>query len=492
MYESTEELLKCDVLLIQPKTRTNIGIVSIPYGLLYVASSLRDHGFKPFVLDMNVHDLQTLREVLTKNKTIIYVGFSAYTGQILGDILSLAEEIKKVSPRMPLVWGGPHATIMPELTIRNTHVDIVCIGEGEKTASNIARTLKAGGNLADIDGVCFKDHGNIIKTKAVERIKDYNATSLGLERMDVTPYIFLHKGKKTSFFITSRGCPYRCGFCWNVNFCHRIYQSWSLETLKREMDPLFRHGVKKILLLDSFVGSLKRVEEIGNFFLENGIEWAIEDGCRVDYHCSKDFFDILKRTRCTHVAFGAESGSQKILDFLAKDITVEDLIKSAEIRPKEIGARYQWMVGVPGETKEDVLKTVALIKKISRINSHSAHSMELYSPLPGCNVYQKVIEAGWVPPESLEDWGKNRWEGQFPHHQGLTWFYKSVQYSNIFYNFETLKEFSAYSSKTKWHYALAVKALYPFAWVRWKSGFFDWPLEYKFAEFFRKQVEKKG
>jgi radical SAM superfamily enzyme YgiQ (UPF0313 family) len=189
------------------------------------------------------------------------------------------------------------------------------------------------------------------------------------------------------------------------------------------------------------------------------------------------------------VAFGAESGSERILKYLSKDITIEDLIKSAEIRPKEIGARYQWMVGVPGETKEDVFKTVNLIKKINQIHPHSAHGMELYSPLPGCELYQRVLEEGWRPPETLEAWGKNRWEGQYPHHKGLTWFYKSVQYSNIFFNFEKMTAFSAYSSKIKWPYALAAKILYPFARARWESCFFDHPLEYKLAESFRKIAE---
>lgn len=484
------ELLDCEVLLIQARTRTNIEVVSLPYGLLCVASSLRRRGFRPAILDLNFHEPGVLRTILKKNRSILYVGFSAYTGQILGDILSAAREVRKINPAIPLVWGGPHPTIMPELTLANPSVDIVCVGEGEKTACLIAQALKAGTSLSEIDGLCYKASGRIIKTKAVERVKDYNDTSLGLEHIDLAPYVFLHKGKKTSFFITSRGCPYRCAFCWNVDFCRRVYQAWSIETLSREIQPLLKQGVKKILLLDSFVGSLQRVEAMGRLFSEYGMEWAIEDGCRADYHGSAEFFDILRRTGCTHVTFGAESGSDRILQFLKKDISVEDLIRSARIRPPGIGARYQWMVGVPGETREDVMKTVALIKSINRMNPNSAHSMELYAPLPGCEIYEKALEAGWVPPADLEGWAKNRWEGQYPYHEGLTWFYKSVQYSNIFFNFRRMKDFSAYSSKTKWHYDLAAKMLYPFAWFRWQTGFFDHPWEYQLAEFFRKRVER--
>ena len=274
-------------------------------------------------------------------------------------------------------------------------------------------------------------------------------------------------------------------------FYGRRYVAWSAEKIRTELEPLIKSGVEKILLYDSFLGSKKRVQRIGEMFLEFGLDWAIEDGCRVDYHSTDEFYRSLADTGCKHIAYGAESGSQRMLDLLNKDICVEDIIRSAEVRrPYNIKARYQWLTGLPGETREDYKKTFSLMDKITRINSQSTHNIELYLPYPGNELFNKACSSGWQPPQDLEGWGLFRWEGKYPYHKEGTWFYKTIQYSNFFFRQFSLSAVSAYSSNLRPVYRVFRFLLWPFALIRWKLRFFRFPVEFKIAEFFRKRIER--
>ena len=482
----------CEVLLIQPKIALSMDVNFLPFGLLFVASSLRRKGYHPRVIDLNVESLESLIDAL-QSTHLLYVGFSVFTGPIVSDVIEISMKIRQLRPDLPIVWGGPHPTILPDLTARHQLVDVACRGEGEETAVLLADAFAENTDLHDVPGITFKRGSDLVSTPNIKNDPDVlKIASLDLNSIDLYPYIFLNRGKKCVSIITSRGCPYRCSFCWNVMFHDRRYKGWPIDKVSQELRPLFDMGVEKFLLFDSFVGSISRVRALGELFKSECVEWAMEDGCRVDLHGTEECFQILSETGCTHVAFGAESGSQRILDLLRKDLTVDDIIQSAQSRKNyNIGARYQWMVGIPGETREDVLKTVDTIDRICNINPKSAHSVDIYSPYPGCEIFKKACDAGWQPPSELEDWGKFRWEGKYPHHNGDTWLFKSIFYSNIFYRYNELSRYSAYTEKARPIYKAACFLLHPIAKARWKTRYFGMPIEYMIAENIRRFIENK-
>jgi hypothetical protein len=104
-------------------------------------------------------------------------------------------------------------------------------------------------------------------------------------------------------------------------------------------------------------------------------------------------------------------------------------------------------------------------------------------------MYNMTCEAGWHPPQDLQTWGQFRWEGEYPHHQGRTWFYKSVMYSNYFYRYKTLAEYSAWTATAQRLFRLISMLLHPFAALRWTTRTFRFPLEYRLAEKMRVYFE---
>jgi radical SAM superfamily enzyme YgiQ (UPF0313 family) len=480
----------CDVLLVQPRSAHNMDARFLPFGLLFLVGSLQHHGFTARILDLNIEPPDKLDELL-QNPGLLFVGFSVITGPMILDVLSASVHIRELRPKLPIVWRGPHPTIDPELTAAHPLVDVVVRGEGDRTAVRLAKAFREKKDLADIPGLTFERDGKLVSTGPVQPLlKEEKQLSLKLDNIDFKPYLFSSKGKKCCFILTSRGCPYRCGFCWNVMFHDRKYLGWEIDSVWNVLQPLFNAGVQRFLILDSFVGSVGRVTSLANMFKSEGVQWAIEDGCRVDVHCDKSLFEVLEDSGCSHICFGAESGSQRILDHIHKDIKVEDLINSASARREtQIGGRYQWMVGIPGETKSDTLQTLDVIEQINRINPRSGHSVELFSPYPGSELFDEACAAGWQPPQSLKEWGQYRWEGEYPHHQGKTWFFKSVRYSQMFYRFRKMSDYSTYATQARGLFQLASYAFYPFAAIRSRTRFFDIPIEYQLAELTRRKLE---
>ena len=114
----------------------------------------------------------------------------------------------------------------------------------------------------------------------------------------------------------------------------------------------------------------------------------------------------LKATGCKFLSFGAESGNQRVLDLIKKDITVEQIIHSAEVCfEADIMPIYSWMVGIPTQTKEDILDTIDVMKEISRICPSAIHyPLWIFRPFPGGSLFELCIEKGLNIPKTLRDW----------------------------------------------------------------------------------------
>ena len=206
--------------------------------------------------------------------------------------------------------------------------------------------------------------------------------------------------------ITSRGCPFKCAFCYNT-LLNNVWRGWTAEKCIEELDKTLDFGAKKITFYDDyFFANSKRIKGLFIYFKEQDITWKAELRVdRVDYSLAKE----AREHGCIHMYFGAESGSQRILNILNKRISIKDIIRSAKItKDIDIIADYSWMIGIPGETKSDIKKTITLIKKVKEINPECEFSIKILFPYPKTIIYEQAIKEGFIAPSNLIDWAKIR------------------------------------------------------------------------------------
>jgi len=142
------------ILLIDPEPKGQKNL-HIPLALLHVAKPLDDNGFKVRILDTRVHDY---RDVDLDD--VLCVGITAMTSPIQISLgLDVARHIKERRGELPIVWGGPHPSILPEETIENPYVDIIVRGEGEDTLLELVRKIDTGQSWDSVKGITYKKDG---------------------------------------------------------------------------------------------------------------------------------------------------------------------------------------------------------------------------------------------------------------------------------------------------------------------------------------------
>lgn len=210
---------------------------------------------------------------------------------------------------------------------------------------------------------------------------------------------------------SSRGCPHKCGFCYNQSFNERTWRCLSPEKTVDRLEKLINilPDIKAVHFQDdNFFVNKQRVKEICEILIKKNIHIVWRTTCRIDYFdCFDDsFIDILERSGCKMLYFGIESGSNRILKFINKGITKEQVIATNKrLEKTNILPRYSFMSGFPTETMYEVKETVALLQKLVKDNKNAhVSSIMCYTPFPGTELYEACIKHGFIPPRKLEDW----------------------------------------------------------------------------------------
>ncbi len=472
---------KPGIVIAQPETIGLYSVKHLPFGPLFLAPKLKKAGINVFIYDQRVDQKEKLENIL-ENNNILLMTFSVFTGPTILTSLALAKEVRSKYKNIKFAFGGPHPMIAPVQTCQHPLVDFVSTGDGEALLVELMDALSNNKDLKNINGLVFKDvNNNIIVNPPRRFLRMDDDVSMALDLIDINKYIFEHEGLKTIHLLLSRGCPYRCNFCWQTIVNKRQWRKWSIDRVEQEIKPFIDAGVKRIVLQDDLVGDEKRVLELGRSFRRLGIkEWAMENGCRVDLLKSEEFFKELKELNCTHTSYGAESGSQEILNSIDKDITPDMMLNVARMGNKyRVGIKFSWMLGLPNETKEQALETLALIDKIKEIAPDTSCAMSLFAPYPGTPMFQKAIEKGWTPPKSFEEWGIFREEAIYPYLENWKW-YKSIILSAYFIAAGDTKYIIW--KKVNWKLIPFYKILHLTASLRWKTRFFSFPIEYDLVQ----------
>ena len=379
-----------------------------PLSLAYLASALKSSGFEPVIFHCTEDEVDSVVEEIAEIKPL-YAGFSVITGAQIKAAVYASRKIKKMSA-IPVVWGGIHPSLLPEQCISEEYIDVIAIGEGEETAVEIAQKLKNSQPLDNVRGIFFKKNGRIIKNEPRPFLK-LGQYKLDFSIIDIKNYFHeLDEFKRGIDYMTSRGCPHCCAFCYNLKFNRRSWRPFPKEQVISDIGFLKKkYGVDAVYFLDD------------NFYVQKDRAFEILEAIglpsytevRIDY-VDEAFVKRLKKLRPRLVLIGAESGSDRVLKLIRKGFDVERLMKGVELFAKyHIPVHYSFILGFPTETREETEKTIDFMLWIRKAHKESAFTVGHYMPYPGSELYELAIKEGFKPPKTTEGWHKvDRWASE--------------------------------------------------------------------------------
>ena len=407
------------VLIRPPKIQGAIekSMVQHPINLLYLSAVLREYGegFEPEVWDFEVERFseKEVRQRLRKAQPRV-VGITSMTCNIK-TAHQIVSWIKDEDPEILTVLGGAHGSAIPERTLKEfENFDLVVIGEGERTFLELCERKKQGKSLEGVAGIVWRKDKELVQEPARALIEDLNwlpnpARDLidhSLYKGASTPGLdaTLHRG--TELF-TSRGCPEQCIFCASHLIFGRRVRFRSPEHIFREVDECMeKWGYRHFTIDDdTFTFNSSRLEKICQGFKERGITWDCDT--RVDT-VNREMLKMMAEAGCKKIAFGVESGSQRILDLNKKGITIEQ-VKNAFHWAHEFGiiTTAFFMIGShPSETRAELEESFKLMCELDT----ELMALAIAVPYPGTELYQIMQEQGLI----LEE----RWE-KFTHLHSL-------------------------------------------------------------------------
>jgi radical SAM superfamily enzyme YgiQ (UPF0313 family) len=363
---------------------------TLPLGIAYIASYLEEAGYQVSCLDLSVEP----ERVLPKADL---VGITATTPLIYG-AWKIAEKAKQNGALT--VLGGPHVTCLPDESLERKEVDYVIRGEGEETMLALVRALENDKDCGGILGLSFKRKGRIIHNSPRPLIQSIDglphpARHLfpSLERY-TNPQPLLSTRSPAANIITSRGCPYNCYFCYKGVF-GRIWRPRSPEDVVQEWRQLVnQYRVAEIGIQDDiFNTDIKRVNKICDLIMEENlvVPWSTPNGLRADI-LTKEVLRKMKKAGCYRLAFGIESGNQKMLgEKIGKKINLKKVHQAIRLcRQEGITTIGFFIIGHPWDTKETVKETLEFAKDTDLDYAQ----FTIATPIPGSRLREFVENDG--------------------------------------------------------------------------------------------------
>lgn len=361
---------------------------SVPIGVGILSGFLRKEGFSVKILDQELVDIDenVMRDALKECASPKIVGISVMTANAASGY-RLAEIVKSVDKEAKVVFGGIHATVMPDEILQNRNVDFAVKGEAEYTFLELIKQIKGGSIDYDkLESVGFSDGGKPVYTRMSSKMVDVN-------EVPMYPYdMFDPKRYNLGFILTSRGCPFDCIFCSQRVITKRRYRYISSERVIEELDYLINTLKQPNITFfdDYFTGSKQRVFELCELIQKRGFHKKASFGVQTrGDSINKELMQAMRAANFNSLMFGVETASETLMKLINKNETLQENVDAIKLA-KEMGFAVEatFIYGFPTETLDDRFKALELALKIGVDRARFNNA----TPYPGTAMYEMVKE----------------------------------------------------------------------------------------------------
>jgi radical SAM superfamily enzyme YgiQ (UPF0313 family) len=368
----------------------------VPYGLLAIGSHLEAQGVDSKIVSMDyetdskkLSDEDVLKQYLRDNNPKV-VGFTSYTLQY-EDAKRLARSVREYDPNIQIVIGGHHTMHQPEEVLNAGLFDAVVIGEGEETFEEYVNNVFNETQIDSVSGIAYKTKEGVVKR---------NNPRMRLQGdVIITPnYALLPDGlvKDANIEVmTSRGCCFDCSFCSSSAQYGRKVETRSLDSVREEITALVeQYGQKEIGILDETLHARSDFNEFMEVLKELNRELGVTylAQTRADAVLrNPESLSRMKESGIVSLVIGAESGSDSVLKWMNKRSNYENVPKALElIKNSGIGTGTFWIVGHPGSSYEEEMKTKDAIENLLHRDLSDYTEVNVFMPYEGTRAAKLV------------------------------------------------------------------------------------------------------
>lgn len=393
-------------------------IKNIPLSLIYVAVEACKLPIDIEILDLRlVKDWKSTLGRKLAEEPILAVGISVMSGIPILNAIEVSGMVKRVSGA-PVIWGGPHPTIVPGEVLKRQEVDFVIRGFASAALARLLQKLLwKETSYDDVPGLCYKEGDTHVIKPINSGYECYDFRELPYELIDKNLEWYFGDMEDRIFpLYSSLGCAYQCAFCIAPVWYRENKKKWipldrdqvvdHIEWLKK------KYGVTFIYFYDddSFVDPVHFMA-IAREILRRGL--GIKLGFRgfrsnEIVRLTDDDLSLLERIGVETVHVGVESGSARMLKLMKKGITLEQTYESSRMLARHPGITplYNILVGLPTETLDDLKETKELMLRLAAENPRALIVMPgKLIPYPGSELYELALQHGFQPPRDIEGWG---------------------------------------------------------------------------------------
>jgi len=370
----------------------------VPLALGYLKSNLgKEHNIK--ILDCSINNISANSEELIKFIKVFnpkVVGVSAWS-HTYKESVEILKTIKSVNKNIITVIGGAHVTCYPNMAIKEKAVDFIFRGESELSFPFFIKELeKKEPDFSKIKGLVYKIDKKYIENK-MERetnldkinIPDYEA--INFNKYLKQGYNFNTHHKMNAPIWVTRGCPYGCKFCSASIQNGKIIRKHSIDYIIKWIKYLYYHKrIKHISIIDdNFAFDIKFAKNICKEIIKLNLKLSIgsPNGIKVE-RIDSELLDLMKKAGWENIVIAPESGSDRILKKMGKNNNTKLILKKIkEIKNKGFKINGFFIIGYPGETKEDIKKTIKFLRKCK----FNFFFLNNFQPLPGTEIYNELV-----------------------------------------------------------------------------------------------------